>query len=84
MKNYSSKFKNIIILLIVGFALFPAITLAAVLYLEPSSGEYQPGDNFIVDVRIDTEEECINTVEANLIFSQAILKAILQKAGVKI
>jgi len=76
MKNYSSKFKNVIPLLIIGFALFPAITFAAILYLDPSSGEYQPGDVFMVDIKIDTEEECINTVEANLSFSQDILKAV--------
>jgi len=76
MKNYSSKFKNTIILLIIGFALFPAITFAAILYLEPSSGEYQPGDTFIVEMKIDTEGECINTIEANLSFSQDILKAV--------
>ena len=49
---------------------------AAILYLEPSNGEYQSGDVFIVDIRIDTEEECINTVEANLSFPQNILEAV--------
>lgn len=65
-----------IILLSVGFALFPIFSFAAVLYLEPSSGEYQPGDTFLVEIKIDTEEECINTVEANLSFSQDILEAV--------
>jgi len=76
MQNYNSKFKNTIILLIIGFALFPVITFAAILYLEPSSGEYQPGDTFLVEMKIDTEGECINTIEANLSFSQDILKAV--------
>jgi len=48
----------------------------AILYLEPSSGQYQPGDTFLVEIKIDTEDECINTIEANLSFSQDILKAI--------
>ncbi len=48
----------------------------AVLYLEPSQGEYHQGDTFIADVRIDTEDECINTVEANLGFPHEVLEAV--------
>ena len=55
--------------------LVPLKVGAAILYLEPSSGEYQPGDTFVVEIKIDTEGECINTVEANLNFSQ-ILKVV--------
>ncbi len=67
--------KNVI-LLIAGFILFPTFAFGAVLYLEPASGEYQPGDTFVVNVRIDTEGECINAVEADLSFSQDIFKAV--------
>ena len=49
--------------------------LAAVLYLEPNKGQYQAGDVFIVDIKIDAEGQCINTIETNLSFSQNILKA---------
>ncbi len=76
MKNYSSKFKNVISLLIIGFILLPAITFAAILYLEPTSGEYHLGDIFIVEIKLDTEDECINTVEAELKYPQNILKAV--------
>jgi len=76
MKNYGSKFKNIIPFLIIGFVLLPTITFAAILYLEPSSGEYHPGDTFLVEIKIDTENECINTVEAELKYPQNILKAV--------
>jgi len=48
---------------------------AAVLYLEPSSGEYYQDDTFLVEIRIDTEGECINTVKADLSFSKEILEA---------
>lgn len=70
------QFKNVITFFIIGFVLFPAVTLGAKLYLEPASGEYQPGDTFIVEVKIDTEEECINAVEAKLKFSQDVLEAV--------
>jgi len=49
---------------------------AAVLYLEPDGGEYQPGDIFVVEMKIDNENEYINTVEANLSFSQDILQVV--------
>lgn len=67
-----------LVLVSISFVLFSGLTpvQAAVLYLEPAQGEYQSGDTFMVDVRIDTEDECINTVEANLSFSQALLKAV--------
>ena len=70
------QFKNTIIFLIVGFTLFPAITSGAVLYLEPDKGEYQSGDTFVVEIKIDTENQCINAVGVDLSFSQNILRAI--------
>ena len=45
------------------------------LYLDPPEGQYQPGDIFSAEIKIDTEGECINVVEANLNFSP-ILTAI--------
>ncbi len=49
-------------------------SLAAVLYLEPAAGNYHQGDTFLVNLRIDTEAECVNTVEGNLSFSQEYLE----------
>ena len=49
---------------------------AAVLYLEPAEGEYYQNDTFIVDLKIDVEQECVNTVKAELSFSQDVLKAV--------
>lgn len=46
----------------------------AVLYLEPPQGEYQSGDTFLVDIKIDPEGECLNAVETGIIFPQDILK----------
>ena len=70
-----NKFLQILIAIL--FCIFlPLISEAAILYLEPDSGEYHQGDTFLVEARIDTEEECINTVEVNLSFSKDILEAI--------
>lgn len=76
MQKDKGNFKNIIIALIVNFVLFPTITFAAKLYLEPTQGEYYIGDTFLVGARIDTEDECINTVEAKLNFPKDILEAV--------
>lgn len=56
--------------------LFPSLVEAATLYLEPATGQHQPGDTFMIDVKIDTEGECINTVEANLAYDKDVLKAV--------
>mgnify|MGYP005845202357 CR=1 FL=1 len=58
------------------FLLIPLFAQGAVLYLEPSQGQYYQGDTFIISARIDTENECINTVKADLSFSQDILEVI--------
>ena len=70
MTNQKSK----IIILIIGFLLFPVITFAATLYLEPSEGKYQLGDTFIVEIKLNTEGEYINTMKVNLTFPQEILE----------
>jgi len=73
MQNYNSKFK-IIISLIFIFLFLPLVAKGAILYFEPSKGEYHLGDTFIVDLRIDTEEECINTVKAIVSFPKDLLE----------
>lgn len=74
--SISKQFKNVISLLIIGFVLFPATTLAARLYLEPSSGQYYPADTFIIEIRLDSEEKPINALETHLTFPKDILRVI--------
>lgn len=68
--------KSKIIILTIAFVLFPTAVFAAILHLEPSKGQYQPGDTFITEVKIDTEEECINAIEASLSYDKDILQAV--------
>ncbi len=58
---------------LLSFFLYPAVTHGAVLYLEPSSGEYRAGDSFIMEARIDTQGECINAVEVDIAFPNDLL-----------
>src|SRR3989344_5724949 len=59
--------------LIFAFFIFGKVE-AAILYLNPSDGEYNSGDTFIINVRIDPEQECINAVQADLAFSKDSLE----------
>jgi hypothetical protein len=72
-QNENLKFK--IISLISIFLFFPLVAKGAILYFEPSEGKYHLGDTFIVDLRIDTERECINTVKAIVSFPKDLLEA---------
>jgi len=73
MKISNFKFKIVIFLAVVLLCL-PLIIKAAILYFEPNEGKYHLEDTFIVDLRIDTEGECINTVKAIVSFPNEILK----------
>jgi hypothetical protein len=60
-------------IILVVFSVLPFAAEGAVLYLEPKTGEYHTGDTLIVEVRIDTQGDCINTVRADLAFANDIL-----------
>ncbi len=49
---------------------------AAILYLKPRSAIYSPGSVFIVNVKLDTEKECLNVVKADISFNKNILKLV--------
>lgn len=72
----NKKLKIILFLSIFLFIFSVSFAKAAVLYLDPANGQYNSDDTFIVVLRIDTEKECINTIEANLKFPQDILEAV--------
>ena len=50
------------------------VTKAAVLYMESINEQYKSGDTFLAEVRLDTEEEHINAVQASLVFSPETLE----------
>lgn len=66
---------KLIVILIACF-LFPSAACAARLYLEPAEGEYHQGDTFIVNARIDIEQDCVNTVKADIGFSTDLMEAV--------
>ena len=64
------------------FVLFPIGIEAAVLYFLPQSTTIYEGDSFVVQVRIDTENEEINAIGGEINFPQDLLKILdLSKGG---
>lgn len=63
-----------ILIFFLAMLVAPRITRAAVLYMEPASGTYGPGDSFLVDIKLDTEKNCVNTIEATIKFPRNILQ----------
>lgn len=49
---------------------------AAQLYLEPDVGRYGPTDTFVLNVRLDTEGECVNAAEVELTYPKNVLRAV--------
>jgi hypothetical protein len=71
------KFKIILSFLFLYFLFScPSSVRAALLYLDPPQGEFFQEDTFLVEIRIDVEEECINAIGANISFPQDALEAI--------
>lgn len=68
--------KSFLISLIATFILFPLFAGAAVLYFEPDKGNYYQDETFLVGIRLDVEEDCINTVDVSLAFPNDILEAV--------
>lgn len=66
--------------LIIGFSLsflaLPSVALGATLYFVPPSEQIYQGDVFSVEIRLDSKDEPINVVEADVDFSSNILDVI--------
>ncbi len=56
--------------------LSPASAAAAVLYLDPSEETYGVGDTFVMNVRLDSQDECINAVGVRISYPRESLKAV--------
>lgn len=52
----------------------PLVSKGAVLYLEPSAGQYHQGDIFLIEIRLDSQGEIINTVKVDLSFPPEFLE----------
>ena len=78
IKNLISKNKIscIFVFCFVLFSVLPFGARAAILYFKPDSGKYYQDETFSVQVMIDTEEDCINTVKGEIDFSKDVLEAV--------
>lgn len=64
------------------FLVFPLVVLGATLYFVPAAEEIYEGDVFLVEIRLDSEDEPINVVQAAMSFSPEALEVIsIKKTG---
>jgi hypothetical protein len=63
-------------LILAALSFLPASAFAAHIYLDPSTATYGPGDTFIVTVRIDNEDDCINAASVELTYPTKELRAV--------
>jgi hypothetical protein len=74
MKN-----KFLFSILILGFSLIvtPSFAGAAVsVFSDPAAISINPRDTFAVNIRIDTEGDCVNAIDAKIKFDPSVLKAV--------
>ena len=76
---FKRKYFFITLLVLAAYSFLPTTASAALIYFTPASGEYQAGDNFAVEVRVDNEGECINAIEAHINYSPNIRVADFSK-----
>jgi len=79
MKSYNLKFRTLYFLsfvFIFSFLIFPLVVRGATLYLLPQSQSVYQGDSFLVEVRLSSENEEINTAEINLKIPSNLLEVL--------
>lgn len=69
MLRYAFVFSVIVLLL-------PTHAQAALLYLDSDGAEHGLGDTFIVSVRLDNEDECINAAHVEVVYPKDRLRAV--------
>jgi len=75
-KNFQFLIFNFLIVAVLIILFFPLSARSAMLYLIPQSQIVYQGDSFIVEVRINTEDEEINAVEIGLTFPADLLEVV--------
>ena len=72
----ASRFCIVLLFSIFYFLDSASVAQAAVLYLTPSSGQFAPGQTFIVGVGLDTENECVNAAQVDIAFPKDLFKIV--------
>lgn len=64
--------------LMMGLSLFlvPTFSVAATIYLDPETATIGRGDTFVMSVRVDNQDECINAGEVEVLYPSDSLRAV--------
>ncbi len=68
--------KRIFFLIVFFFFILSLTSEAAILYIEPRTATYSPGSVFMAAVKVDTEGECLNVIQADISFDKNVLELI--------
>jgi hypothetical protein len=63
-------------IVVILFTYVPIVASAASLYLDPDRGMYGPGDTFILNVRLNTDGECVNAADVTLTYPPESMRAV--------
>ncbi len=69
-------FRFAAIAMLAYFCAFPSVTYAGTLYFDPDTETHGLGDTFILNVRLNNDNECINAVHAEISYPKESLRAV--------
>lgn len=64
------------LLFAIALVLLPTSSFAATIYLDPDTATYGRGDTFVMSVRLDNEDVCINAAEVEVSYPTDTLRAV--------
>jgi len=68
--------KTLLFLFISAVVIAPASAFAVAVYFDPAEKEAHIGDTFVLDVRIDNEDECINVIDLVIEYDNKVVSAV--------
>ena len=75
-RNFQFSIFNFLILIAIFGLALPNKAWAAELYFSPQNQTVRQDENFTVEVWLDTQDQDINAIEANLFFSQGKMELV--------
>lgn len=65
-----------VLLFVAVLASIPSYSFAATIYLDPNTATFGRGDTFVMSVRLDNQDACINAAEVEIMYPTETLRAV--------
>ncbi len=76
MARYTVTMKKLLSLVPILTLFLPFAASAAHIYFDPNKGTFGPADTFVLNLRIDNEDDCINAAHVEITYPTASLRAV--------